>query len=286
MHRSGGSGSGSLRRSTGDDGEGNDMSVGRGFGIAGALDHEIAAELAAAAEKAGYQTFWANDTPGGDGLATLVAAAARTSRIGLGVGVIPIDRMPAERIANHAAELRLPLDRLILGIGSGGLKAGARDAVEQAAIELRRATRARVVVGALGPRMCEVGGRAADGVLLNWLTAGYLPTLAAIARDEAKRHGRAEPWIAAYVRVALDGPALERLRAEADRYATYPQYAAHFERMGVRAIETCAYGSPAQIQVGLGAFPTQADEVVVRAIAADETLGAYLDVLRAAAPGQ
>jgi hypothetical protein len=79
---------------------------------------------------------------------------------------------------------------------------------------------------------------------------------------------------------------LDKLRAEAERYATYPQYAAHFERMGARAIETCVYGNPAQIQSGLQAFPAQTDEVVVRAIAADETLDAYLDVLRAAAPGR
>jgi hypothetical protein len=43
------------------------MAAARGFGVAGALDHRIVAEVAAAAEAAGYASFWANDTPGGDG---------------------------------------------------------------------------------------------------------------------------------------------------------------------------------------------------------------------------
>jgi len=47
----------------------------RGFGVAGALDHEIIKELAPAAERSGFATFWANDTPNGDGLASLRAAA-------------------------------------------------------------------------------------------------------------------------------------------------------------------------------------------------------------------
>lgn len=260
------------------------MTVPRGFGVAGALDHAIAARLAAEAETAGYQTFWANDTPGGDGLASLAAAAEQAERIALGVGVIPIDRVPAKTIAERVRELGLPDDRLILGIGSGALKAGARAAVEEAARELRDSLKARVVVGALGPRMCEVGGRAADGVLLNWLTPGYLPELVELTRREAARNSRPRPWISAYVRVALDGPAVERLRSESERYASYPQYAAHFERMGVEAIKTSVFGDEAAIQRGLAAYPAETDEVVVRAIAADETYDAYFSLLKAAAP--
>ena len=260
------------------------MTVPRGFGIAGALDHAIAARLAAAAEAAGYQTFWANDTPGGDGLSSLAAAANEAKRIALGVGVIPIDRVPASRIIERVRELELPEERLILGIGSGGLKAGARAAVERAALELRESLTARIVVGALGPRMCEVGGKAAAGVLLNWLTPDYMPYLAKLTYREAERNGRPRPRIAAYVRAALAGPAVDRLRSECERYASYPQYAAHFARMGVQAIETSVYGDEKAIQRGLAAFPADADEVVVRAIAADESLEAYLALLQAAAP--
>ena len=58
----------------------------RGFGITGGLAPDIVRAIAPEAEARGYATFWANDTPGRDGLATLAEAAAVTSRIGLGVG--------------------------------------------------------------------------------------------------------------------------------------------------------------------------------------------------------
>ena len=35
----------------------------RGFGVAGALPHDVIRTLASAAEAAGYHTFWVNDTP-------------------------------------------------------------------------------------------------------------------------------------------------------------------------------------------------------------------------------
>lgn len=260
------------------------MAIARGFGIAGAVNHQVAARLAAAAEAAGYATFWANDTPGGDGLGSLAAAAAVTSSIQLGVGVIPIDRQPGEVIARRVIELQLPQDRVILGIGSGGLVHGARDAVRDGALLLREKLSAKVVVGALGPRMCEIAGDAADGVLLNWLTPDYLPVLAGITRNAADQAGRPTPWVGAYVRVALDGPAIARLEEESARYASYSQYAAHFERMGVPAIGTCVVGNLFQIQIGLNAFAAGADEIVVRAIASAETETAYLELLHAAAP--
>ena len=81
------------------------MRVWRGFGVAGALPHDVIRALAAAAEAAGYHTFWVNDTPHGDGLASLRAAAEVTSEILLGVGVIPLDRQPADVIARRVDEL-------------------------------------------------------------------------------------------------------------------------------------------------------------------------------------
>src|SRR5436190_15481969 len=152
------------------------MAKGRGFGIAGALEVELAARLAEAAEAAGYASFWANDTPNGEGLASLAAAAKRTKKIKLGVGVIPIDRQPAALIAKRVSELGLPEDRLVLGIGSGGLTRDTVETTAQQAEELGRLTSAKVVIGALGPKMCEAAGSSSDGVLLNWLTAEYVPT--------------------------------------------------------------------------------------------------------------
>src|SRR5215204_6193052 len=255
-----------------------------GFGVAGALDHAIVAELARAAEKAKFSSFWANDTPNGDGLAALAAAQRQTSSIRLGVGVIPVDRKPATDIAAQIEHLDLDPARLIVGIGSGGLTVGAIDSVRANALELRRVTPATVVVGALGPRMCDVGGEAADGVLLNWLTPAQFEGSATQVRAVAAAAGRSAPYVGAYVRVALDGPAAERVGEEAARYEGYPAYAAHFARMGVRAFETCVVGTRYQIADGLRAYSKSAGEVIVRAIAAEETLDAYLALMVAAAP--
>lgn len=251
----------------------------RGFGVAGALDHAVIRAIAPAAEAAGIDTFWANDTPGGDGLAALAAAAAGTSRIRLAVGVIPVDRVPAAAIAARVAELGLPRERLLIGIGSGMAKIGAVDLVRNAARELRETYGLRAVVGALGPRMVEAGARDADGVLLNWLTPGAAAASAAGVRA-------IEPGadVIAYVRVALGDAARERLEAEALRYEGYPAYAAHFERMGVRAIDTCVSAtSDAGLRSGLAAFDGAVDEVVARAITADDSSEPYLRTLAAIA---
>src|SRR5262245_36414417 len=186
----------------------------RGFGIAGTLDHEIVSELAAAAEDLRFSTFWANDTPNGDGLASLAVAASRTSTIRLGVGVIPIDRKGAQEIVGQIKRLALPEDRLTIGIGSGGLFKGSLDAVWDAARELKSGLRARVLIGSLGPKMTALGGSGADGALLNWLTPEYAVTSAQIVRDAASRAGHPATHVSAYIRVALGHDALIALKAE------------------------------------------------------------------------
>ncbi|MCA9876563.1 MAG: LLM class flavin-dependent oxidoreductase [Thermomicrobiales bacterium] len=256
----------------------------RGFGVAGALPAEIVMLLASAAEAGGYRTFWVNDTPNGDGLAKLQAAAGVTSTIRLGVGVIPLDRQPADVIARRVVELGLPQDRLALGIGSGG----QRDALKrtgEAALHLQEALTAQVIIGALGPKMCALAGSHADGVLLNWLTPAYVEPSAAIVEEAAEQAGRLDPAIYGYVRTAL-GPAAEAVfLAEAARYASYPSYAANFTRMGTPAEGTAVLGAtPAEIQVGLAPFSDELDETVVRAITGSETGEAYLELLTAAAP--
>lgn len=260
-------------------------SVARGFGVAGALDHGLIEQIAAAAEAAGYRTFWANDTPGGEGLAALAAAARSTTRIRLGVGVIPVDRTPPERIAARVRELALPQDRLVLGIGAGATRSGSVALVEAAARSLKALVRCPVLIGALGPRMCALGGRVADGVLLNWLTPEQAAVSAGMVRAVAREAGRPQPEVAAYVRVALpEGRA--NLEAEAERYERFPSYAAHFARMGARAVQTAVIGDAAAIQRGLWAFETVVDEVVARAIVPEEALAPYLALLEAARPIQ
>jgi alkanesulfonate monooxygenase SsuD/methylene tetrahydromethanopterin reductase-like flavin-dependent oxidoreductase (luciferase family) len=257
----------------------------RGFGVAGALPHDIIQALASAAEVAGYHTFWVNDTPNGDGLAALRAAAEVASQIQLGVGVIPLDRQPAEVIARRVDELGLPQQRLIVGIGSGNPKGGLAR-VREGAATLEQRLKAPIVVGALGPNMCAVAGRSSDGVLLNWLTAEYVAPSAAVVTTAAREASRPRPLILGYVRTVFGPGAREVFAEEAGRYGRYPAYAANFARMGTPAEATAVIGdTAAEIQAGIASFTSELDETVVRAITGEESVGAYMALLEAAAPG-
>jgi alkanesulfonate monooxygenase SsuD/methylene tetrahydromethanopterin reductase-like flavin-dependent oxidoreductase (luciferase family) len=249
--------------------------------VAAALPVATISEVARAAEAAGYRTFWVNDTPGADGLERLAAAAAVTSRIGLGVGVIPLDRRPAETIVARLRELPLPLERLILGIGSGGAAGGL--ARVRAGLAVLREARVPVLVGALGPRMCRLSGEAADGPLLNWVTVDYARQSIAWATEAARAAGRPAPRCLAYVRVALPEGAA-RLESEAARYTAIPHYGAHFVRMGVPAATTGVAGEPAVIQATLAGFEPVVEEAVARALTPTDSLDEILALLRAAAP--
>jgi alkanesulfonate monooxygenase SsuD/methylene tetrahydromethanopterin reductase-like flavin-dependent oxidoreductase (luciferase family) len=254
----------------------------RGFGVAAALPPALITAVAAAAEAHGYDSFWVNDTPGADSLERLAAAAAATRAIRLGTGVIPLDRRPAEEIIARVRALALPADRLILGVGAGGM-AGGLARVRAALPALRAALRLPVVVGALGPQMCRLAGEAADGLLLNWLTPDYARVSAGWAVEAAAAAGRPTPLRLAYARVALPAAA-GRAQAEADRYAAIPAYAAHFARMGVPARATVLVGEPPALQAGLAAFEAALDEVVARAITPADSEAELMALLAAVAP--
>ena len=260
----------------------------RGFAVAGALDHEIVGPLATEAEALGYTSFWLNDTADGDGLAGLAHVAALTGTIRLGVGVIPVDRVPPGVIADRIIALGLPADRLILGIGSGSSPGGlarVRDAVRRLRGSIDPGI--AIAVGALGPKMSALGGEVGDAVLLNWLAPEGATVATGWVRAGAARVGRPTPFIAAYVRVALGAPARERLREESDRYASYPSYAAHFSRLGTTAFATTIPAeNPAGVVSGLHRYTGVFDSLNVRAITAEDDIEAYRRVLRAAAPGQ
>lgn len=248
------------------------------LGVAGSLGPDAIARIAPAVEKAGFRSLWINDTPDGDALAGLAAAAAVTDRLALATGVVPVDRRPASEIAAEVAALDLPRDRLTIGIGSGVAREGALRRVREAAAVLRDAGIPRVMVGALGPRMRRLGAERADGVLLNWV-----PPTEARAQAAALRALAPETHVAVYVRTAVVSAARERLDAETARYASFPAYAANFERMGVAAAET-TIRDVTELGDALDAYTAATDEVVLRAIVPDDTVEAYIDFAWRTAP--
>jgi alkanesulfonate monooxygenase SsuD/methylene tetrahydromethanopterin reductase-like flavin-dependent oxidoreductase (luciferase family) len=258
--------------------------MGRGFGIAAHVDHDVVRVVAREVEALGYSSFWVNDFPAADGLAALAEAASVTTGIDLGVGVVPLDQRPPAAIAARLRELHLPPARLVLGVGSGGTHdalARVRAGVEA----LRGEVGGRIVVGALGPRMAELGGAAADGVLLNWMTPGYAGQVATLVVRAAAAAGRPRPLVMAYVRCGLVPAADDRLRQELAMYARVPTYRRLLERMGADGADTLVVGGgrPA-LQPGLEAFGAVLDETIVRAMTPDDDADSILALVRAAAP--
>lgn len=226
------------------------------IGIHGRTPAHTVHALAPRLERLGFAALWINDVPGGDSLAGLREAAAVTSTLGLATGVIPLDRRPAASLDVGD----LPAERTTLGIGSGGASKPLR-LVEDGLATLRAATTAKVVIGALGPRMRRLAAERADGVLLNWLTPGAAADADRELRSQAA--GRDVRSIL-YVRTIAEDAARPALQREADGYGSIPAYAANFERLGFRPIDATLDGAGGGAD-RLTAFDV-VDEVVLRAI--------------------
>ena len=261
--------------------------MGYALGVNVGLAPEIAGELAVACLELGYESLWTNDEPDANGLETLAHFAAAAPSLDLGVGVLPLHRFSPQRIAADIDRLDLDPSRLWLGIGSGQLDPQL-DAVQQAVEELRRllAPQCRIVVAAMRPRLCHVGGAIADAVLLNWM----LPAPAAAARqwvhEGAEAAGRDPPTVALYVRVAVGAGAEDRLCADEGRYRVInDSQRRHFAAMNVPlgSVGVAAHGRP-EVLDGLVPYQHAVDLPIVRALAHPAV--ALLEVARACAPTQ
>jgi alkanesulfonate monooxygenase SsuD/methylene tetrahydromethanopterin reductase-like flavin-dependent oxidoreductase (luciferase family) len=255
----------------------------QGFAVFAGIKPEIIRAAAREAEALGYTSFWVNHPGAVDGLASLAQAAAETRRIDLGIGVIPLHTRGPASIVQGVKDQALPLGRLLLGVGSPNPGSLAR--VREGIADLRGHLKTRLIVAALGPKMCRLAGEVADGVLLNWLTPEHARTSADLVREGAAAAGRRAPTIYAYVRLALGSAAQDRLRDEGGRYAGIPAYAANFARMGVDPVQTAiAARTPDAVAPALAAWRGAVDEVVLRAITASDTVEENLALLRAARP--
>ena len=252
----------------------------KGFAVFAGVSPEIIRASAREAEALGYRSFWVNHPGPVDGLGSLAHAAAETRRLDLGVGVIPLHTRGPESIADGVRQHALAPERLLLGVGSPNPEALKR--VRDGVAALRATLSTRIIVAALGPKMCHLAGEVADGVLFNWLTPEYARRSADLVRAGAAAAKRPMPRVYAYVRVAL-GPATERLAEEGGRYDAIPAYHAHFVRMGVKPVDTAIAATSADgIKRALAAWDGAVDEVVLRAITAKDTVEDHLTLVRAA----
>jgi alkanesulfonate monooxygenase SsuD/methylene tetrahydromethanopterin reductase-like flavin-dependent oxidoreductase (luciferase family) len=224
----------------------------RGLGITAGLDAGVARELAGRCAELEYHSLWSNDEPTAPGLEMLAHFAAAPPRLDLGVGVLPLHRYSPARIAADIDRLGLDPTKLWLGIGSGQLRPQL-DPVRQAVSELRQLLpeKTRILVAAMRPQLCRIGGAIADGVLFNWM----LPPQAVQARqwvqEGADEQGRTLPVTASYVRVAVGPGALQRLRDEEGRYRNINEdHRKHFAAMDVPigSVGVAASGRPGVIK--------------------------------------
>lgn len=179
-------------------------------GVTIRLDRPVtqAAELAARAEDLGFDAVWLADHYfHRDAVAALALMATRTKSVTLGTAVVsPYLRHPALLASSTATLAEISGDRFVLGIGAGGyefttqlqvpmprplgatreamqiireLLAGRADVTGQAfsatGAQLRWAPRpAPIYLAARGPKMLQLAGSVADGVITHGLSAAHL----------------------------------------------------------------------------------------------------------------
>jgi alkanesulfonate monooxygenase SsuD/methylene tetrahydromethanopterin reductase-like flavin-dependent oxidoreductase (luciferase family) len=246
----------------------------------------VARELAARCAQLGYHSLWSNDEPTAPGLETLAHFAAAAPRLSLGVGVLPVDRYRATQIAADVELLGLDPAKLWLGIGSGRLRRPL-DAVRRAVAELRDVLprETRVVVAAMRPELCRLGGATADGVLLNWMPPAQAARARRWVQEGADDAGAAAPITALYVRVAMGYASSLRLRLEEERYRTINEgNRQHFAAMDVPvgSVGVAASGRRGVLD-GLQAYLSAVDLPIARLLA-DEDVASLIAVAEAAAP--
>ena len=258
----------------------------RGLGITAGLDAGLARELAARCEHLGYHSLWSNDEPAASGLETLAHFAAAAPRIELGVGVLPLDRHQPARIATEIDRLGIDPAKLWIGIGSGQLRPQI-DLLRRAVAELRELLPAetRIVVAAMRPRLCRLGGAVADGVLLNWMLPDHVAEARRWLQEGADEAGRAAPILASYVRVAVGSGSLQRLRDDERHYRNIDErHRKHFAAMDVPlgSVGVAASTRP-EVHEKLAPYQAALDLPIVRVLAhADAT--SLTAVADAAAP--
>src|SRR5215467_15831978 len=199
-----------------------------GLAISGGLSPTEIVECVTLAEELGYDSAWVAEGHGGDQFAILAACAVSTRRIRLGTSISSVFVRSAPTIGMAAATVdHLSGGRFILGLGSShrvqvepehGIPfvqptarlrdtiAIVRALVQNGLVSYRgevitierfdlwfRPLRPQIpiYVAALFPRMLEIAGELADGVLLTWPTPRTIVRAVEHVAIGARRAGRA-----------------------------------------------------------------------------------------------
>jgi alkanesulfonate monooxygenase SsuD/methylene tetrahydromethanopterin reductase-like flavin-dependent oxidoreductase (luciferase family) len=242
----------------------------RGLGVTAGLDAGLARDLGARCEHLGYHSLWSNDEPAASGLETLAHLTAAAQQLELGVGVLPLDRHQSAGIAAEIDRLGINPAKLWIGIESGPLRPQI-DMLQHAVAELREILpqETRIVVAAMRPRLCRLGGAIADGVLLNWMLPDQLAEARGWVQQGADDARRPTPLVASYVRVAVGAGSLQRLRDEEGHYRTINED----HRKHVAAMEVplgnvgVAASTRPEVHERLAAYQTALDLPIVRVLA-------------------
>ncbi|MEK7446195.1 MAG: LLM class F420-dependent oxidoreductase [candidate division NC10 bacterium] len=229
--------------------------------------------LAREAQTLGFDRVWATEIAGPDAMTLMGLLAAHTSRIGFATGVVPVQTRTPQVLAMTAATLGSaapgrfalglgvssptivgqwhglawdrPLERLreavtLIRLALSGEKVsfeGRHYRCRNFRLSMLPPQPVKIVLGALGPRMLELAGEIADGVLLNWLPPEAVPTCLARIEAGAKKAGRslADIEVAGFVRTSVTddtGAARQWLARDITGYAIVDSYARFFSECG------------------------------------------------------
>ena len=214
--------------------------------------------LAQEAERLGFDSAWAAEAWGTDAVSVLAWLGAKTERIAIGSAIMQIPGRTPANTAMTAATLDLMSGgRFLLGVGVGhravneplgidmsdpvatmrSVIGTLRAAWTKGPTQPRPAVPPRVLAAALAPRMIEVAGELADGVMFNLFPVTRYPRALAALRRGAARAGRdgatLEVCHFTTCYLADDGEAaLHEARRMLARYANLPFYGNMLARSG------------------------------------------------------